>query len=209
MSFRIAGRLAGRFFGVVLLVAACGGSTASFDPTGPCGIDGRAAGAYPALEARLPRELDGAPPASVDSGRHCSEAALGSLIAHDAAGIEFAGATWDLGGGTGVSSVVFSLPGRDLPAGWVAEFYEIGARTAKRTEHIETSRPTFAGTGEAWRLETLNGLSLQTVVTWQDGPVVRVVIVATAVSPDASRASHDALVAEAVAAAVAAGTVGG
>jgi len=185
------------------VLAACGGGGASFDPRGTCGPDGKAAGAYPALEQLLPTSFDGQAPTSVDSGRHCTESALGSLITHDAAGIEFAGATWDLGSGTGVSSALFSLPERDLPAAWIAEFYEIGARTAKRTEHITATRQTFPGTEEAYRLETLNELSLQTVVTWQDGNVVRVVLVATTVAPGASRAAHDELVTKAVAATVA------
>lgn len=184
-----------------LLVAACGsGPTASFDPTGPCGIDGRAAGAYPDLEARLPATFEEAVPGSVDSGRHCSEGALGSLIVHDVTSVQFAGATWDLGGGNGISSAIFRLPTGSLPADWIAEFYDIGARTAKRTENIETSRPTMPGPGEVFRLDTLNDLSLQSVVAWQDGPLVRVVLVATAVAPDATRAAHDALVDRAVAA---------
>ena len=193
----------------VLLAAltACGSGGPSFDPKATCGPDGKVAGAYPELEARLPATFDGKAPTSVDSGRHCSETALGSLITHDAAGIEFAGASWDLGQGTGVSSALFSLPGRDLPAAWIGEFYEIGARTAKRTENITASRQEFAGTGAAYRLDTLNDLSLQTVVTWQDGPIVRVVLVGTTVSPSATRAAHDDLVTKAVATTV--GLMGG
>lgn len=185
------------------LLAACGSSGASFEPSGTCGPDGKVAGAYPHLEARLPTRFEGKAPTSIDSGRHCSDESLGSLITHGAAGVEFAGATWDLGSGTGVSSALFSLPGRELPAAWIAEFYEVGARTAKRTENISTSRPTFDGTEAPYRLDTLNELSLQTVVTWQDGTIVRVVLVATTVAPGASRAAHDDLVAKAVAATVA------
>ena len=199
----LAYRLAALVVAVLTIVAACGGSGATFDPSATCGPDGKVAGAYPDLERRLPTSFEGKAPTSVDSGRHCSEAALGSLITHHAAGIEFAGATWDLGGGTGVSSALFSLPGQDVPADWIAEFYEIGARTAKRTENITTSRPTFDGTGAVFRLDTLNELSLQTVISWQDGPITRVVLVATAVSPSASRAAHDDLVTKAVAATVA------
>lgn len=190
---------------LVLAVAAagCGGATATFDPAGPCVVDGRAAGAYPALEARLPATLGGATlagaaPTSVDSGRHCSDSALGSLISHDLDEVRFAGATWDLGGGAAVSSVVFALPVGDLPAAWIAEFYEVGARTAKRTENIETSRPVIPGVGDTRRLDTLNDLSFQTVVTWQDGNIVRVVLVASAVNPNASREAHDALVGTAI-----------
>ena len=188
---------------LVAALTACGSAGPSFDPKATCGSDGKVPGAYRELEARLPTTFDGKAPTSVDSGRHCSETALGSLITHGAAGIEFAGASWDLGQGTGVSSALFSLPGHDLPAAWVAEFYEIGARTAKRTENITASRQEFAGTGAAYRLDTLNELSLQTVVTWQDGPIVRVVLVATAVAPNASRGVHDDLVTKGVAATVA------
>jgi hypothetical protein len=200
---------------VVALVAAlaaagCAGPGATFDPAGPCVVDGRLAGAYPDLEARLPSELRGEAPTSVDSGRNCSTGALDSLVSHDVEAVTFAGAIWDLGNATGVTSVVFALPATGtgsrpaLPAAWIAEFYEIGARTAKRTENIATSRPGYEGTGEAWRLDALNGLSLQSVVTWGDGDIVRTVLVASNVSPGASREAHEALIEEAVAAAVSA-----
>ena len=198
---------------LALAATACGGPGATFDPAGPCVVDGRAAGAYPDLEARLPAELDGASPGTVDSGRNCSEAALGSLVSHDIDAVEFAGATWDLGNGDGVSSVVFrvlpSVPRQALPAEWIAEFYEVGARAAKKTSNVETSRPTFDGAGETWRLDALNDLSFQTVVTWQEAGVVRVVLIATKVAPDASRAAHDELVAAAVRASEEASAGGG
>ncbi len=186
---------------LILLVAACGGGpVASFDPSGPCGIDGRAAGAYPDLEAHLPARFEGTAPGVVDSGRHCTEAALGSLIIHKVTSVQFAGATWDLGAGKAISSAIFRLPGADLPADWISEFYNIGARTAKRTENIKTSSPVLPGIGKVFRLDTLNDLSLQTVLVWQDGPLVRVVLVATPVAPDATVAGHDDLVARAAAA---------
>lgn len=185
-----------------LLASCAGGSSASFDPSSTCGVDGRVAGAYPDLEARLPGSFKGAAPGSVDSGRHCSEAALGSLIVHHASNVQYAGVVWDLGGGTAVSSAVFRLPGTDLPADWISEFYDIGARTAKRTENIETSAPSVPGAGPVFRLDTLNDLSLQTVLVWQDGPLVRVVLVGTPVSPGATRSAHDELVDAAAAATV-------
>ena len=181
---------------------ACGGSVATFGPAGACAADGRAPGAYPELEASLPASLDGEAPEALDSGRNCSDGALGSLISHDLHEVRFAGATWDRGGGSGVSSVVFASAAGTLPAAWIAEFYEIGARTAKRTENIEATRPKFPGVSEAWRLDTLNDLSLQTVVTWQAGDLVRAVLVATPVAPGASRQAHDALVEAAVHAAL-------
>ena len=191
----------------VFLVAACLGAPApSFDPNGPCGTDGRGAGAYPDLEARLPTSFEGAGPTTVDSGRHCSESALGSLIAHNVSNVQFAGAVWDLGGGAGISSAIFRLPAADLPADWISEFYDIGARTAKRTENIEASSSIIPGAGQVFRLDTLNDLSLQTVLVWQDGPSVRVVLIGTPVSPSATRTAHDDLVDRAAAATVAAGS---
>jgi hypothetical protein len=194
---------------VMLSVTACGGPGATFDPAGPCVVDGRAAGAYPDLEALLPTSLDGRSPTSVDSGRSCTEAGLGSLATHDVAAVMFAGATWDLGDGSGVSSVVFATAGTELQAAWIAEFYETGARAGKKTSNIETSRPSFEGAGETWRLDALNDLSFQTVVSWGDAEIVRVVLIATKVAPDASRAAHDDLVAAAVRASVEAATTGG
>jgi hypothetical protein len=123
--------------------------------------------------------------------------------------VTFAGATWDLGDGGGVSSVVFAAAGRELQAGWIAEFYEAGARAGKKTSNVETSRPVFDGAGETWRLDALNDLSFQTIVTWGDADLVRVVLVATKVAPDASRTAHDDLVAAAVRASVETAAPGG
>ena len=194
---------------LALAVTGCAGTAATFDPSGPCVVDGQTAGAYPDLEARLPVALDGESPTSVDSGRNCTEAGLGSLVSHDLAFVTFAGATWDLGGGSAVSSVVFAVADTELPAAWIAEFYEIGARTARKTSNIETSRPWFDGAGATWRLDAINDLSLQTVVAWQDAEVVRVVLVATPVAPDASRTAHDELVASAVRTSMGTSSAGG
>lgn len=81
---------------------------------------------------------------------------------------------------------------------WVEEFYEAGARASSKAENIETSRPTIGAAGEVWRLDTLNDLSLQTVVVWDDRGLIHVVIVATDVAPGASRAAHEQRVEQAV-----------
>jgi hypothetical protein len=123
-------------------------------------------------------------------------------VDHGVRELRFAGATWDEGAGNGVSIAVLSLPDGDLPIGWVEDFYQLGAENAKHTGNIETSRPTYPGAGTVFRLDTLNDLSFQTVVVWADGPIARVVIVATQVGPSASKSVHDARVSEAVGAAV-------
>jgi hypothetical protein len=190
-----------------LLLAGCaiGGASPTFDPSAPCTADQRAGGAYPELEALVPRAFDGKAPTTLDSGRNCSAAALGMFGSHDVREVRFAGAVWDLGNGTGVTLALLALPSSPMPVAWAEEFYEIGAKTAKRTENIQTSRATFAGLASpVFRLDTLNDLSFQTIVVWGDGPIARVVIVASPVTLGASRDAHDALVEQAVAAALAA-----
>jgi hypothetical protein len=179
--------------------AAFGGAT--FAPTGACAVDGRAPGAYPDLEAMVPKAINGRPATSIDSGRDCTANALGSLASHGIQELRFAGATWDEGDGNGVSIAVLQRPDQGLPIDWVEEFYLLGAENGKHTGNIDTARPTYPGVGTVYRLDTLNDLSFQTVIVWRDGPVARVVIVATQVGPSASRQVHDARVAEAVGAA--------
>jgi hypothetical protein len=91
----------------------------------------------------------------------------------------------------------------------MAEFYEAGARAGKKVSNVETSRASVDGAGETWRLDALNDLSFQTIVTWQDEELVRVVLIATIVGPDASRLAHDELVASAIRASVEASSAGG
>lgn len=195
---RIARRI-GSILAVILVAGACGASGPTFAPEGPCLADGKTPGAYPALEALVPRSFDGRPPDVVDSGRDCSERALGALVSHDVTELRFAGATWHLDAADGVTFAVLALPDSALPVTWAEEFYEIGARNARKTEHIETSRPLVATIGQAFRLDTLNDLSYQTVVVWPDGDVVRVVIVASSIVDLASKGPHDAIVAQALA----------
>jgi hypothetical protein len=56
-------------------------------------------------------------------------------------------------------------------------------------------------TTTAFRLDTLNGESYQTVVVWPDGKRVRVAIAASSVRRVKSKADHEALVRDALAAA--------
>ena len=116
-----------------VIVAGCTGET--FDPSGPCTTDGRAAGAYPELEALVPRLFEGRAPDRIDSGRNCSPEALATLKDHGVNELRFAGATWDLGSGGGVTIAVFESA--TLEADWVAEFYEVGARNARKTESVD------------------------------------------------------------------------
>ncbi|MBI2782362.1 MAG: hypothetical protein HYX55_11290 [Chloroflexi bacterium] len=181
-------------FGVLLAIvgAGCGalGSAATPNPSCPAG-DVRAPGTLPGLEALLPRVMIQRAPDTVDSGWNCTATALGSYVAHGVTKLQFAGATWEQPNGGGIVTAILSLPSGPLDAAWVEEFYTAGAVAGKQTGAVKTDRPTYQVAGQVFRLETINDLSLQTVVIWPAGPYVHVVIVATQVSPDAVRADHD------------------
>lgn len=181
-------------FGLIVAVmpAACGptGSVASPNPDCPSG-DVQAAGALPGLEALLPRGMIERSPDSVDSGWNCSPTALGSYVAHGVTKLQFAGATWEQPNGNGIVTAIMALDSGPLDSTWVEEFYTAGAVAGRHTGNVKTDRPSYEGAGQVFRIETINDLSLQTVVIWPSAPYVRVVIVATTVSPDAVRADHD------------------
>jgi hypothetical protein len=164
-------------FAVLALVSgACSATPAvSFDPTGACTGDGRAAGAYPDLEARIPTTYEGRGPDTLDSGRNCSQQNLGALASAGIDEVRFAGGTWDFGGDRAAALVVFQAP--DLTADDVAAFYATSALAANRTTVTGESTPTLAGR-PGHRLDTMTGDRVQTVVTWPsaDPDVVNVVI---------------------------------
>ena len=97
---------------VMFLSAACAPTPAvSFDPTGACTSDGSAPGAYPDLEALVPATYRDERPGTLDSGRHCSGPALGTLASAGIAEIRFAGATWSFGAERAAVLAVFEAPG--------------------------------------------------------------------------------------------------
>lgn len=165
-----------------LSVVGCAGSTASFDPTGPCTSDGSAPGAYPDLEALVPTSYQGGPPQTLDSGRNCSTANLGSLAAKGIAEVRYAGGTWTFGGERAIVLAVFSAPG--LSADALADFYAESASAASRTQIVAQSSPTLAG-HQGRRLDTKTGDRQQTVVTWPASDPDHVNVVITNSLPDA------------------------
>lgn len=175
------------------VVSACGGQPTPTSLGAACLTDSRAPGTFPELEAVLPRGMIERSPDAVDSGANCTEASLGTYRSHGIGELRFAGATWDYGNGDAtVAAVVEAGPiGVALQLPWVEEFYTTGAVNGRHTGEVRTTRPTMPGAGQVFRLETVNDLSLQTVVIWPAGQLVRVIIVATTIDPDASRAAHD------------------
>ena len=174
--------LAGRLFAMLLLTAVvvgCAGSPiplATFDPSSPCTTDGRQPGAYPDLEALLPPDYQGIKPTSVDSGRHCTKDALGTLATAGIIGVRFAGATWSLGGTTGLSFAVFAADG--LTASEMIDFYGAGAQANSKTDTFQATDTAVAGR-PARRLDVLQSDgSAHTIVAWSSktGGIVDVLL---------------------------------
>jgi hypothetical protein len=156
-------------------VACSGGPAPSFDPTGDCTTDGRTPGAYPDLEALVPKMYMGVGPGTLDSGRNCTVTNLGSLARLGITEVRFAGGTWTFGAERAAALVVFRTHG--LTAEYLAAFYNESARVSARTEILGASQPTIAGRPGS-RLDTKTSERLQTVVVWPSTlpDVVNVVI---------------------------------
>ena len=180
-SKRLAARLAAALL-VVVAVATCGSAQPSFDPTGACSTDGSVAGAYPDLEALIPiRYMDQAPE-SIDSGRNCSDANLGSLKAAGISEVRFAGGTWTFGAERAAVLAVFTAPG--LTAAELADLYLESARTANRTKIVNASQPTIEGRSGR-RLDTQTGSRTQTILVWPSATTDQVNVVIANDLPDA------------------------
>ena len=148
------------------IVAGCAAAipVVSFDPASACTTDGRQPGAYPDLEALLPTAYQGRTPDNVDSGRSCTPEALGALADAGIDAVRFAGATWGLGGSSGLTVAAFEGSGLDPKA--MLDFYTRSAGTDRHTEDFSTSDVTVGGKAGR-RLDVLatNGAG-HTVVTW-------------------------------------------
>jgi len=186
---------------VAVVAAVAAGCAARFDPTGPCTTDGRVAGAYPDLEAQVPRLFRGNPPTSLDSGRDCTSNGLGTLTGHGVAELRFAGARWTTGSESGLSLALFeSGSGPTLTRDWLAEFYETGARAGKNVTSVEPSDYPVDQLVTGRRIDVLNGESFQTVVVWERGGRIEAAVIADAIREIETREAHDAVVRDAVAA---------
>jgi hypothetical protein len=168
---------------LVLIVGACSPApAASFDPTGPCVTDGSSPGAYPDLEALVPKLFQSVAPTTLDSGRTCPGPNLGSLASAGVDEVRFGGGTWTFGAERAAVLAVFQ--GTGLTADAMADFYANSAHEADRTDVLAESSPTVAGR-PGRRLDTQTGERLQTVVVWPSSEVGRVNVVITNDLPDA------------------------
>jgi hypothetical protein len=182
-------------------VAGCVGESAapSFDPSGPCTVDGQRPGAYPDLEALIPPTFDGVAPTRLDSGRNCTERNLGTLATHGIRELHFAGGLWETGARSGFTLAVLVAP--SLTAEMMADFYEAGARAGRKTEEVTRSAFDLDGRN-AWMISTLNDESYQTIVVWDAGQpgAVRAVLVGSDVRETEGMGPHGDLVQRAMAA---------
>lgn len=167
--------------GIAALVAACGPeqASASFDPATPCNGAARQQmkGAYPALEDRIPLEIEGRPAASRDSGRFCAAETLGSVYEAGVTEVRFGGGIWEAGERGGIQLGAFE--GDGLTPALLAEEYRRAADASRRTEAVRATTLEVAGR-PAWRIDVVNGNSRQAIVVWgsADGAVVQVVVAA-------------------------------
>ena len=176
-------RLRALLLTAVLVVSACSNAAAgSSDPGGSCTGDGRFAGAYPDLEALVPRTYRGDAPQTVDSGRNCTTAGLGSLASDGVKDVRFAGGTWTFGAERALVMAVFR--GDGLDADKLARFYAAGASANSRTTIDGQTAPTVAGR-PGHRLDTTTSERTQTVVTWPASQPNMVNVVITNDLPDA------------------------
>ena len=181
---------------IALVLGAC---SAPFDPTGPCTNDGSAQGAYPDLEAQVPRAFRGGPPGEVDSGRSCTTDGLGTLQSHGITELRFAGSTWTIANDSGLSLAMFRSEGpTPLTRDWLIEFYETGAKAGKNVESVETTDYQVDPGVLGRRLDVLNGESFQSVVVWERGGRIEAAIVANFIREIQTRAAHDEVVRDAV-----------
>ena len=177
-------RLITAVMGVALaaILAACtGAATPSFDPTGPCSGDGSAPGAYPDLEALVPRSYEDRAPDRLDSGRNCSDENLGSLADEGIDEIRFAGGTWEFAADIAAVLAVFDADGLTVDA--MADWWESTARASSRTEILGVTDADVAG-HEVRRLDTKTGDRFQSVLVWNGANPGQVNVVLTHNLPD-------------------------
>jgi hypothetical protein len=165
---------------VLAVAAGCnrGAVLASFDPAGPCTVDGRFPGAYPDLEAQVPTLYMSAAPETLDSGRNCTAANLGALASRGITSVRFAGGTWTFGAERAAVLAIFTADGLD--AAGLSDFYAQSAQAAARTSVTGQTGPTIAGR-PGYRLDTETGERTQTVVVW---PAVKAHVVNVVITDD-------------------------
>jgi hypothetical protein len=167
---------------VVVLLAGCtGGTTPSFDPTGPCSGDGSVPGAYPELEALVPGRFEDRAPDRLDSGRNCTDENLGTLADEGIEEVRFAGGTWEFSSDVAAVLAVFDADGLTVDA--MANWWEATAGDSSRTQILRSADVDVNGR-DVHRLDTKTGERVQSVLVWKGSGPGQVNVVLTHNLPD-------------------------
>ena len=164
-----------------ILFGCTGAAGPSFEPSGPCNVDGSAPGAYPDLEALVPTTFEERGPNRLDSGRNCSDENLGMLADEGIDEIRFAGGTWEFG--SDIAAVLAVFAADSLSVDTMAEWWESTARASSRTQILGSTSAEVAGRS-VHRLDTKTGERLQSVLVWAGDEPGQVNVVLTHNLPD-------------------------
>jgi len=188
--------LAGALALLSVLLAAC---SSGFDPSSPCTSDGRQAGAYPQLEARIPTAFRATQPTSLDSGRICTADGLATFKSHGVEELHYAGGVWNTGTQSGVSLATFENAGdTPLQADWVAEYYQATANVGKNVNSVDVGSYEIAPGIVGKKVDVLNDESYQSVVVWDHDGRIQIALIADFIRDIQTKAAHEAVVREAV-----------
>ena len=184
---------------LLALLAVVVGACAKFDGSEPCTSDGTGPGAYPELEAMVPKLFRAAAPSQLDSGRTCSTDGLTTLKGHGIDELRYAGGTWQTGTDSGLSLATFTSFGPTaLRPEWVSEFYETGARNGKNVDTVDTSAYPVADGITGRKIDVLNDESYQSVIVWERNGRIEVALVADFIREIQTKAAHEQVVRQAV-----------
>ena len=128
-------------------------ASATFDPSGPCTVDGRVAGAYPDLEAMVPRTLlRTRRRRPLDSGRNCSSRIWARSSGHGIDEVRFAGGYWPDGDRQRADAGCLHGAEASPPSGSAS-----GTRPAPTGERRPVDTPHRATRSRPSKIEVLNG----------------------------------------------------
>jgi hypothetical protein len=149
-----------------VLCASCAGTPAAPGPSG-C-TDLQTPGVYPELERLVPASVGGTAVARLESGRSCSDQALGSLAKSGVRELQFAGAVarFSPQDSTGITLSVYRAPG--LTIDLLADAFATGAGTSRSVSGVHAAR-TVIGGRPGIRIDAIAAGQAETVFVWPSG----------------------------------------
>jgi hypothetical protein len=146
-----------------MLSTACAGTPAS-SSAGAC-ADLQTPGVFPELERLVPRSVGDTAVTRLESGRSCSDQALGSLAGAGIHELRFAGAVvrFSLDDSTGVTVSVYRAPG--LTIDLLADVFANGAGTSRSVSGVHAARSVIGGRAGV-RIDAIAAGQDETVFVW-------------------------------------------